>query len=178
VLLINHDKTIMSHVYIFPTMHHIPMKPQQSIFIMYLYDDAALPNPQVESPRTHRIFPLPLAQRALNNSLFYFPFEKYAPTNNFEKFPPLYFGRSHFAISRIWWSRTLFLRPPKPEFLKLRCARKVDFSTTLHSIGISDFVTSRILMRRFRDFTPRNPEMVNKIDFSIGSTPPIHPVDS
>jgi len=25
----------MSHLYIFPTMHHIPMKPQRSIFIMY-----------------------------------------------------------------------------------------------------------------------------------------------
>ena len=25
----------MSHLYIFPTMHHIPMKPHQSIFIMY-----------------------------------------------------------------------------------------------------------------------------------------------
>jgi hypothetical protein len=29
VHLINHDKTIMSHLYIFPTMHHIPMKPHR-----------------------------------------------------------------------------------------------------------------------------------------------------
>ena len=35
VHLINHDKTIMSHLYIFPTMHHIPMKPQLFIFIIY-----------------------------------------------------------------------------------------------------------------------------------------------
>jgi hypothetical protein len=33
VHLINHDKTIMIHLYINPTMHHIPMKPHQSIFI-------------------------------------------------------------------------------------------------------------------------------------------------
>jgi hypothetical protein len=69
-------------------------------------------------------------------------------------------------------------RLPKPELPKLRCARKVDFSTTLHSIGISDFAISRILMQRFRDFTPRNPEMVNEIDFLVDSAPPVHPADS
>jgi hypothetical protein len=30
----------------------------------------------------------------------------------------------------------------------------------LHSIGISEFAISRILMQLFRDFSPRNPEMV------------------
>jgi hypothetical protein len=76
-------------------------------------------------------------------------------------FSLLYFGFLLIAISGVAMSSNSSPRFPKPDLPKLRCARKVDFSTTLHSIGTSDFAISRILMQRFRDFTPRNPEMVN-----------------
>jgi hypothetical protein len=88
------------------------------------------------------------------------------------------FGFLLIAISGVAMSSNSSPRLPKPELPKLRCARKVDFSTALHSIGISDFAISRILMRRFRDFTPRNPEMVNEIDFFVDSAPPVRPADS
>jgi hypothetical protein len=52
---------------------------------------------RLEGPCQHRIFPFPLARRALE-WLFYFPFGKLAPTVNFRN-SPFCFGKSDFALS-------------------------------------------------------------------------------
>jgi hypothetical protein len=73
--------------------------------------------------------------------------------------------------------KRLVSKTPETRIIETPMRFKVNFSTTLHSIRILDFTISRILMlmQRFQDFTPRNPEMVNKIDFRVDSAPPVHP---
>jgi hypothetical protein len=70
-------------------------------------------------------------------------------------------GFSLIVILAVAVSRSFSQRFPKPDFLKFQRAHKIGLSTPLHSIGTSDFAISQILMQRFRDFTPRNPETIN-----------------
>jgi len=78
------------------------------------------------------------------------------------------------AISMVAVSSNLFPRFPKPNFLNFRCAHKVFLSTLLYSIRTSYFTISWILMQRFQDFTPRNPETFNLNWLLVESVPPIH----
>jgi hypothetical protein len=79
---------------------------------------------------------------------------------------------SHIRISPIvilalMMSRNLSYRLLNPNTLKLRCTHEFDFSTPVISVGISDFAVSQILMQMFRDFSPRNTEMVCHLSTSL-----------
>jgi hypothetical protein len=85
------------------------------------------PDPQVGS--TQDLF---LSARELD-WLFYFPFGKSTHNNTLRKFLS-YFRISDFANSRILWSSTLPLRPPKPKI----------FNHLVFLMSISAFRLSRI----------------------------------
>jgi hypothetical protein len=56
--------------------------------------------------------------------------------------------------------KQLTLPTPELPICRNSDARELTFQRSLHSIGISEFAISRILMHMFRDFSPRNPDKV------------------
>jgi hypothetical protein len=73
---------------------------------------------------------------------------------------------SYFFLSRFWRLRCRETHPLDPEDLIYRnfdALASFDFSIAPHSVGISDFAISQILMQRIRVFTPQNPKMVNGV---------------
>jgi hypothetical protein len=71
---------------------------------------------------------------------------------------------SDFSLSRFRRSRcqaTCSRDSRNPIYRNSDALASFDLSTAFHSVGTSDFAISRILMQRIRNFTPRNPEMVN-----------------
>jgi hypothetical protein len=96
-----------------------------------------------EGPRQHRIFPFPLARRALE-WLFYFPFGKPAPTVNFRN-SPFCFRKLDFALLRIRWSRACLSDPRNPKSVN------ADPSSSLPSFSLSRFRWSRCQATYSRD---------------------------
>jgi hypothetical protein len=69
----------------------------------------------------------------------------------------LFLASSDFCLSRFRGLRCQATRPldsRNPIYRNSNALASFDLSTALHSIETSDFTISRILMQRFRDFTP------------------------
>jgi hypothetical protein len=132
-----------------PLMTHAPSKTRRS-----------------EGPHQHRIFPFPLARRALE-WLFYFPFRKSVPTVNFKN-SPFCFGKSDFVLSRIHWSCARLSSPRNPKTVN------ADPSSSLSGFSLSQFRRSRYQATCSYDSRNpmiRNSDMLTKLSFQPPFTP-------